>query len=67
MPKKSRKAAVRSTKKKAKRGGGSGKRATKTAALRSTREARISAPRWDLSHLYAGPTDPELARDLDRS
>ncbi|HET9149583.1 MAG TPA: M3 family oligoendopeptidase [Alphaproteobacteria bacterium] len=67
MPKKPRKAAaVRSTKKKAKRGG-SGTRARKTAALRSTRGARISAPRWDLSHLYAGPTDPELARDLDRS
>jgi len=53
---------------KASRSKAAGKRGVrKTSALRASRGARVKAPSWDLSHLYAGPNDPELARDLDRS
>jgi len=39
----------------------------KRAALQPSRGARITAPTWDLSHLYAGPDDPALTQDLARS
>ena len=36
------------------------------AGLQAGRDVKVTAPTWDLSHLYAGPSDPELARDLAR-
>ena len=36
-------------------------------ALQASRGARVAAPKWDLSHFYAGPTDPTIEQDLTRS
>jgi oligoendopeptidase F len=59
---KSKKASLKKTL--GKRHGGT---ATRRGALQAKRGARITAPRWDLTHLYAGPTDPTLAQDLARA
>ena len=67
-PRRSRPAAKTKTAKKVARKAATKARpqAAKRAGLRAGRDVKVTAPTWDLSHLYAGPSDPELARDLAR-
>ncbi|MGE5539138.1 MAG: M3 family oligoendopeptidase [Gemmatimonas sp.] len=62
------KAPSRKADKKSARKSPTGKRSAtrKRAALQASRGAKVKAPRWDLSHLYAAPGDPALAADLAR-